>query len=134
MEISNVHEMASLVVQIVKNLPAMQEIWSGRSPRQWNGCPLQYSCLENSLDRRAWWVYRPQSMGLQRVGHNRATDTHTLYMRTRSKYWSQRVSESLGEKWINTLKISTWDRKHKKVSNRTHRAEGHNNRAEKYKT
>ena len=24
-----------------------------RSPGEWNGCPLQYSCLENSMDREA---------------------------------------------------------------------------------
>ena len=29
---------------------------SGRSPREGNGNPLQYSCLENSMDRGAWWV------------------------------------------------------------------------------
>ena len=27
---------------------------SGRSPREGNGYPLQYSCLENSMGRRAW--------------------------------------------------------------------------------
>ena len=27
---------------------------SGRSPREWNGYPVQYSCLENPMDRRAW--------------------------------------------------------------------------------
>ena len=27
-----------------------------RSPREWNGYPLQYSCLENSIDRGAWWA------------------------------------------------------------------------------
>ena len=27
---------------------------SGRSPGDGNGNPLQYSCLENSMDRRAW--------------------------------------------------------------------------------
>ena len=26
----------------------------GRSPVEGNGNPLQYSCLENSMDRRAW--------------------------------------------------------------------------------
>ena len=29
---------------------------SRRSPGEGNGSPLQYSCLENSMDRRAWWV------------------------------------------------------------------------------
>ena len=28
----------------------------GRSPREGNGYPLQYSCLENSVDRGAWWA------------------------------------------------------------------------------
>ena len=27
---------------------------SGRSPGEWNGYPLQYSCLENPMDRAAW--------------------------------------------------------------------------------
>ena len=29
---------------------------SGRSPAEGNGNPLQYSCLENSMDREAWQV------------------------------------------------------------------------------
>ena len=29
---------------------------SGRSPGEGNGYPLQYSCLENSMDRGAWWA------------------------------------------------------------------------------
>ena len=41
---------------MVKNLPAMQETWgsipgSGRSPAEGNGNLLQYSCLEDSMDR-----------------------------------------------------------------------------------
>ena len=28
----------------------------GRSPRGGNGNPLQYSCLENPMDRGAWWA------------------------------------------------------------------------------
>ena len=31
-------------------------IGSGRSPRGGNGKPLQYSCLENFMDRGAWWA------------------------------------------------------------------------------
>ena len=46
----------SLVAQIVKNLPAIQEtqvqsLSQGRCPGVGNGNPLQYSCLENSMDR-----------------------------------------------------------------------------------
>jgi len=29
---------------------------SGRSPGEANGNPLQYSCLENPIDRGAWWA------------------------------------------------------------------------------
>ena len=29
---------------------------SGRSPGEGNGNPLQYCCLENPMDREAWWA------------------------------------------------------------------------------
>ena len=43
----------------LKNPPANAEDMgsipgSGRSPGEGNGNPLQYSCLENSMDRGAW--------------------------------------------------------------------------------
>ena len=28
----------------------------GRSPGDGNGSPLQWSCLENPMDRGAWWA------------------------------------------------------------------------------
>ena len=31
----------------------------GRSPGEGNGNPLQYSCLENPMNRGAWQVYSP---------------------------------------------------------------------------
>ena len=31
----------------------------GRSHGRGHGIPLQYSCLENSMDRGAWWAYSP---------------------------------------------------------------------------
>ena len=30
--------------------------WLGRSPGEGNGYKLLYSCLENSMDRGAWWA------------------------------------------------------------------------------
>ena len=55
---------ASQVALVVKNLPVMAGDvrdmglipGSGRSPGGGNGNPLQYSCLENSMDRKAWWA------------------------------------------------------------------------------
>ena len=46
---------------------------SGRFPGKGYGNPLQYSCLENSMDRGAG---RLQSMGLQRVSHDWVTNTN----------------------------------------------------------
>ena len=46
---------------VVKNSPAsagdaISIPGSERSPGGGRGNPLQYSCLENPMDRRAWWV------------------------------------------------------------------------------
>ena len=46
---------------VVKNPPAdardTESIpGSGRSPGEGNGNPLQYSCLENPMDRGDWWA------------------------------------------------------------------------------
>ena len=50
----------SLVAQMVKKLFAVWETWFqslgwGGSPRDWNGNPLQYSCLKNPLNVGAQW-------------------------------------------------------------------------------
>ena len=64
------------VVLVEKNLPVNSGdkrdlgsvLGSGRSPGGGHGNPLQYSCLENPMDRGAWsWVTATES---QRVGHN----------------------------------------------------------------
>ena len=44
--------------------------WAGRSPEEVNGNPLQYSCLENPMDRGTWWA---TVHGVARVWHNLAT-------------------------------------------------------------
>ena len=59
MQLIHLFSEASLVAQMVKCLPAMQETWVrslGRedSPGEGNGDPLQYSCLENSMNGEAW--------------------------------------------------------------------------------
>ena len=49
----------------------------GRYPGEGNGTPLQYSCLENPMDRGAWWAIVHE---VTRVEHNRSdlAHTHTL--------------------------------------------------------
>ena len=70
---------------MVKNLPtnagdaSLIPGW-GRSPGGGNGNPLQYSCLENSMDRGGWWVTVPwghkESDSNEQLTH---THTHTNY-------------------------------------------------------
>ena len=60
---------------MVKNLPAMQEMQETQvrspggedSPGGGNGNPLQYSGLENPMDRGVWQAI---VIGSQRVGHD----------------------------------------------------------------
>ena len=86
---THTHTHPSLVVQMVKSLPSMQETqvlslggedplrkgmadpgsvpgW-GRSPEEGNGYPSQYSCLENPIDIETWWATVHRS---HRVGHD----------------------------------------------------------------
>ena len=41
----------------------------GRSPREGNGKPLHYSCLENPMDKGPLWATDPTIVS-QRVGHD----------------------------------------------------------------
>ena len=74
---------ASQVEPVVKTLPANAEDasnmgWipgSGRSPGEGNGKPLQYSCLENSMDRGAW---QAAVHGVARSRWGLSLGTHTL--------------------------------------------------------
>jgi len=55
----HLNQQASQVVPVVKNPSAnagdtSSTPWSGRSPGGGNGNPLQYSYLENSMDRGVW--------------------------------------------------------------------------------
>ena len=49
---------------------------SGRSPGEGNGDPLQYSCLENPMDRGAW---QATVHGVVRVGRDLATEAKQLW-------------------------------------------------------
>ena len=66
---------ASLVIQMVKNLPAMGETLgsipeSGRSSGGGNGNPLQYCCPGNPMDRGDWQAIVRR---VARVRHDLAT-------------------------------------------------------------
>ena len=73
---------------MVKNPPANAGDSSsipglGRSPGVGNGNPLQYSCLENYMDRGAW---QATVHGVtKRVGHDLATNNHHHHKRMMSQ-------------------------------------------------
>ena len=68
----NKHDQASLVAQMVKNLPAVQEACSG-SLGQEDSLEKEMATHPSILawripmDRGAWWA---KSMGSQRIGHD----------------------------------------------------------------
>ena len=71
---------ASKVALVVKNLPANAGDrglipGSGRFPGDGNGNPLQCSCLENTMDKRAWWA---TSMGSQESDTTERLNHHSI--------------------------------------------------------
>ena len=54
-----------------------------RSPGEGNGYPLQYSCLENSMDRGAWWA--------------------TVHGDTKRHQWATNTFKGLPESWWNII-------------------------------
>ena len=55
---------------------------SGRSPGEGNGNPLQYSCLENAMDREAW---QAQPMWSQSDTYEQLTHVNTTLSRKQMK-------------------------------------------------
>ena len=53
----------------------------GRSPREENGNPLQYSCLENFMDGGAWWA-TVHGVSKSRTGLSDFTFSFTFHLLT----------------------------------------------------
>ena len=60
----------------------------GRSPRGGHGNPLQYSCLENPMDRGVWWA--------------------TVHRLTRSQTWLKRLSMHVAHTSKISKGLNTW--------------------------
>ena len=102
---------APQVVLVVKNLPfnaqdlkdAGSILGLGRSPGEGNGNPLQYSCLENPMDRGTWRAT------VRRVATNR-TWLIWLHMHTQESTWRESHAPGTGKKahslWCLFLNLS----------------------------
>ena len=89
------HDWSDLAAPVVKNLPAEAGdpgdagliLGLGRSPGGGNGNLLQYSCLENPMDRRAWGatVHRvtKSQTWLKQLGMHAC-----MLVKSRSQHWS----------------------------------------------
>jgi len=76
---------------VVKNLPANAgDAGSipglGRSPGGENGNPLQYSCLENPMDREVWWATVHEVTESQTQ-----LSTHTQAYKQERKSWFEMI-------------------------------------------
>ena len=78
-EFSMIHPCVSLVAQTVKSLPAMRES-QVQSPGQEDPLGKEMAIHSSIVAWKIPWRDKPgrlESMGLQRIGHDRVTHTHT---------------------------------------------------------
>ena len=90
---------------VEKNLPANAGDrglipGSGRSPGGGNGNPLQYSCLENSMDRGAWWATVH--------GVAKELDTTEWLNGTNNTWWEREEGDDGGWQWRLGWGLGTW--------------------------
>ena len=85
----------------------------GRCPGEGKDYPLQYSCLENPMDRGAWGL---QSLWSQRVGHNWAINTRvtkpTSKLLLPSSYQHVTVIGDFISGWRGIDLLSKWPPNH----------------------
>ena len=91
---------------VVKNLPTnagdVRDVGlipgSGRSPGGGHGNPLQYSCLENPMDRGTWWATVhgvAKSQTQLKLQHTHGVGKATQH------YVAARMGEEFGGEWIH---------------------------------
>ena len=76
---------------------------SRRSPGEENGNPLQYSCLENPMDREAWWA---TVHGGHKESDMTEVTSHTTFIKFLlypSRYSFRDQSESESEKSLSCV-------------------------------
>ena len=84
---------------------------SGRSPGEGNGCPLQYSCLENPMDRGAWRAAVPgvTKNQTQHTQCKTVTNTTLLSVALQAKKESANFLSTTTRSILDTIKIKAWN-------------------------
>ena len=108
---------------VVKNLPAYQcrrhkrrrfDPWVRKIRWRGHGNPLQYSCLENPMDRGAWWatVHTVEKTRTRLKQLN--THTHTQHKQLMTDMWISSLNgKAANEGFLNGY--SEWDIQFKKI-------------------
>ena len=73
---------------------------NSRHLREGNGNPLQYACLENPMDRGAWWA---TVQGVARVWHDLVTKQQQVH-----NCLSKKITLLCLNKWHSDWKIKEW--------------------------
>ena len=109
------------MAQTVKNPPAVRETWvqflgPEDSPGEENGNPVQYSCLQNPMNRGGWWA---AVRGVTRVGYDRVTNANPVnnpkcsltvccgYGRSNPRTWSLSAQEE-GQAGVREDEVRTF--------------------------
>ena len=83
---------------------------SGRSPGEENGNPLQYSCLDNPVDRGAW---RATAHGVTRVGQDLVTKSPPLPLHgcihPPQRFWRRKLNLRLFLLFPRLFAMTCWD-------------------------
>ena len=83
------------MAQLVKNPPAMWETWVRALAREdplEKGTTIHYSCLENPVDRGAWWATNPLPWGCKELDTTEWLSTRGGKSRTPRPWLSSPVS------------------------------------------
>ena len=111
------------VALVVKNLPAnegeVRDVGSisrsERFPGGGHGSPFPYSCLENPMDRGAWWatVHRvTQSLTQLNWLHMHAKGTHDHHCCSHRKHHPQLLKQNVGQYYARPNLFSKGSWKH----------------------
>ena len=85
------------MAQLVKNPPAMWETWVRALAREdplEKGTTIHYSCLENPVDRGAWWATNPLPWGCKELDTPERLSTRGGKSRTPRPWLSSPVSRA----------------------------------------
>ena len=97
--------MAQTVKRLAYNAGDLGSIpGSGRSPGEGNGNPLQYSCLENPMDRGAWWA-TVHGVAESRTRLSDFTSLHFTSSSTNLNGMGNKLNNSYHGYWIATKLI-----------------------------